>query len=108
LQRLSGQRQLGDLQFAPLEEKNIHPLQNALSKVEQLRGVSYDLKDFGKHEIGVIEEEVGQVVPEVVSYEKNGKHATGVDYSRLTASLIEAVKQQQTQIVGQQKQIALQ
>jgi hypothetical protein len=87
---------------------NIHPLQNALSKVEQLRGVSYDLKDSGKHEIGVIAEEVGQVVPEVVSYEKNGKDATGVDYSRLTALLIEAVKQQQKQVVAQQKQIALQ
>jgi hypothetical protein len=87
---------------------NIHPLENALSKIEQLRGVSYDLKDSGKHEIGVIAEEVGQVVPEVVSYEKNGKDATGVDYSRLTALLIEAVKQQQKQITAQQKQIALQ
>jgi Chaperone of endosialidase/Head domain of trimeric autotransporter adhesin len=70
---------------------NIHPLQNALNKVEQLRGVSYDLKDSGKHEIGVIAEEVGAVVPEVVSYEENGKDARGVDYSRLTALLIEAV-----------------
>ena len=66
---------------------NIHLLENALSKVEQLRGVSYDLKDSGKHEIGVIAEEVGQVVPEVVSYENNGKDARGVDYSRLTALL---------------------
>jgi trimeric autotransporter adhesin len=87
---------------------NIHPLQDALGKVEQLRGVSYDRKDSGKHEIGVIAEEVGQIVPEVVSYEKNGKDAAGVDYSRLTALLIEAVKQQQVQILGQQKQIALQ
>jgi hypothetical protein len=77
---------------------NIHPVENALSKVERLRGVSYDLKDSGKHEIGVIAEEVGQVVPEVVSYEQNGKDATGVDYSRLTALLIEAVKQQQREI----------
>ena len=84
---------------------NIHLLENALSKVEQLRGVSYDLKDSGKHEIGVIAEEVGQVVPEVVSYEKNGKDARGVDYSKLTALLIEAVKQQQKQITQQQNQI---
>jgi trimeric autotransporter adhesin len=84
---------------------NIHPLQNALGKVEQLRGVSYDLKDSGKHEIGVIAEEVGQVVPEVVTYEENGKDARGVDYSRLTALLIEAVKLQQKQIATQQSQI---
>lgn len=86
-------------------KKNVHPLQNALSKVEQLRGVSYDLKESGKHEIGVIAEEVGQVVPEVVSYEKNGKDATGVDYSRLTALLIEATKEQQALIRKQQQQI---
>jgi len=87
---------------------NIHPLQNALSKVEQLRGVSYDLKDSGEHEIGVIAEEVGKVVPEVVSYEDNGKDARGVDYSRLTALLIEATKEQQALIRKQQQQIRAQ
>jgi hypothetical protein len=81
---------------------NIQPLHNALRMVEQLRGVSYELKDSGKHEIGVIAEEVGAVVPEVVTYEENGKDARGVDYSRLTALLIEAVKQQQRQIRQQQ------
>jgi hypothetical protein len=84
---------------------NIKTLPDALAKVEQLRGVSYDLKDSGKHEIGVIAEEVGRVVPEVVSYEKNGRDATGVDYSRLTALLIEATKEQQALIRKQQQQI---
>jgi hypothetical protein len=84
---------------------NIHPLTDALGKVEHLRGVSYDLKASGKHEIGVIAEEVGEVVPEVVSYEANKKDAQGVDYSRLTALLIEAVKQQQTQLAAQQSQL---
>jgi trimeric autotransporter adhesin len=79
---------------------NIKTLPDALSKVEQLRGVSYDLKDSGKHEVGVIAEEVGAVVPEVVTYEENGKDARGVDYSRLTALLIEAVKQQQREIAA--------
>jgi hypothetical protein len=85
---------------------NIQPLQNALGMVNRMRGVSYDLKDSGKHEIGVIAEEVGEVVPEVVSYEENGRDARGVDYSRLTALLIEAVKQQGLQIKTQQQQIA--
>ena len=85
---------------------NIQPLDDALDKVEQLRGVSYNLKDSGKHEIGVIAEEVGAVVPELVSYEENGKDARGVDYSRLTALLIEAVKQQQEQIAQQRMQIS--
>jgi hypothetical protein len=84
---------------------NIRTLRGALTKVEQLRGVSYDLKDSGKHEVGVIAEEVGAVVPEVVSWDKNGKDAEGVDYSRLTALLIEAAKEQQALIHQQQEQI---
>lgn len=84
---------------------NIQPLRGVLAKIEQLRGVSYDLKDSGKHEIGVIAEEVGAVVPEVVTYEDNGKDARGVDYSRLTALLIEATKEQQRLIHKQQQQI---
>ena len=73
-----------------------------MDKVERLRGVSYDLKSNGKHEIGVIAEEVGQVVPEIVEWDKNGKDANGVDYTRLTALLIEAVKQQQREITHKQ------
>src|SRR5208337_199886 len=87
---------------------NIETLHGALAKVEQLRGVSYDRKDSGKHEIGVIAEEVGAVVPEVVSWEKNGKDASGVDYARLTALLIEATKEQEKLIEKEQKQISLQ
>jgi trimeric autotransporter adhesin len=84
---------------------NIQTLPDALATVKQLRGVSYDRKDTGKHEIGVIAEEVGKVLPELVSYEKNGQDASGVDYSRLTAVLIEAVKQQQAGIARALRQI---
>jgi hypothetical protein len=87
---------------------NIQTLHGALDKVQQLRGVSYDLKASGKHEVGVIAEEVGAVVPEVVSWEKNGRDAQGVDYSRLTALLIEATKEQQALIQKQQEQIKAQ
>jgi hypothetical protein len=68
---------------------NIQTLHGALSKVEQLRGVSYESKASRKHEVGVIAEEVGAVVPEIVTWEKNGTDAQSVDYARLTALLIE-------------------
>ena len=87
---------------------NIQTLPDALDKVERLRGVSYTLKANGKHEIGVIAEEVGAVVPEVVTYEKNGVDARSVDYTRLTALLIEAAKEQQKLIQQQQRQIQAQ
>ncbi|MGO9124804.1 MAG: tail fiber domain-containing protein [Terriglobales bacterium] len=87
---------------------NIQPLHGALGKVEQLRGVSYDLKASGKHEVGVIAEEVGVVVPEVVSWDRNGKDAQGVHYGRLTALLIEATKEQQREIQRQQAVLSMQ
>jgi len=54
--------------------------------------------------VGVIAEEVGAVIPEVVTWEKNGKDAQSVDYGRLTALLIEATKEQQALIRKQQEQ----
>ena len=83
----------------------VKTLSNALSRVDRLRGVSYDLKDDGTHEIGLIAEEVGEVVPEIVTYEANGKDARGVDYGRLTALLIEAVKEQQRDIMRTRTQL---
>ena len=75
-------------------------------KVERLRGVSFDWKQKGGgHDIGLIAEEVGEVIPEVVSYAENGKDAIGLGYARLTAVLIEAVKEQQSQIRELQAEI---
>jgi hypothetical protein len=82
---------------------NIQPIEEALAKVERLRGVSFDWKENGGHDIGLIAEEVGEVVPEVVAYEENGKDARSLDYARLTAVLIEAVKEQQRVIEGLKK-----
>ena len=79
-------------------KSNIHTLQGALGKVQKLRGVEYTYTANGHHDVGMIAEEVGKVVPEVVSYEPDGKDARGIDYARLTALLVEAVKQQQTEI----------
>jgi hypothetical protein len=84
---------------------NIQPLEDALQKVEQLQGVSYDRKSDGKHEIGVVAEDVDQVVPEVVSHDPKTHEAQGVDYSRLAALLIEAVKSQQAEIQQLKAQI---
>jgi hypothetical protein len=84
---------------------NIQPLEGSLEKVMELQGVSYDQREGGKHDIGLIAEDVGRVVPEVVAYEDNGVDARSIDYARLTALLIEAAKEQQTTIAGLQAQI---
>ena len=77
---------------------NIKPIDDPLEKVRQLRGVSFDWKADDKHDIGLIAEEVGEVIPEVVAYESNGEDAKSVDYARIVAVLIEAVKAQQKEI----------
>jgi hypothetical protein len=85
---------------------NIQTLQGALEKVRRLRGVSFDWKESKKRDIGLIAEEVGEVVPEVVSYEANGKDAKGVSYDHLVGLLIEAVKEQQLQIEALTRRVA--
>jgi hypothetical protein len=84
---------------------DIRPLEGALGKVRSLRGVSYQSVGTGKKSIGLIAEEVGQIVPEVVQYEENGRDARSLDYSRLVALLVEAIKEQQEQIANGQAQI---
>jgi hypothetical protein len=77
---------------------NIQTLTGALGMIERLRGVSYERKETGRHDIGLIAEEVGAVLPEIVEYESNKEDAKSIDYARLVAVLIEAVKEQQTEI----------
>jgi hypothetical protein len=76
-------------------KRNIQSIDDPLDKVLALRGVYFDWDEEhgGKHSIGMIAEEVGQVLPEIVSYEENGVDARGMDYSKLTPLLVEAVKE---------------
>ncbi|PKN88826.1 MAG: hypothetical protein CVU51_03125 [Deltaproteobacteria bacterium HGW-Deltaproteobacteria-1] len=80
---------------------NIRTYENALETVKKLRGVSFDWKDSGKPSVGLIAEEVDQVIPEVVAH--NDKDATGVNYDSLVGVLVEAVKEQEVKLEKQQK-----
>jgi hypothetical protein len=84
---------------------NIQPLRGALGKIERLQGVSYERKSDGKREIGVVAEDVDPIVPEVVSHDPETHEVQGVDYARLVALLIEAVKSQQAEIERLNKRI---
>jgi len=72
---------------------NIEPISDPLGKLAQLRGVYYDWDEQhgGQHDVGMIAEEVGKVLPEIVNYEENGYDAIGMDYSKMTPLLVEAV-----------------
>jgi len=75
-------------------KRNIQPIDDPLHMLAQLRGVYYDwdAEHGGHHDLGMIAEEVGAVLPEIVNYEENGIDAIGMDYSKLTPLLVEAVK----------------
>lgn len=92
-------------------KKNISPIDNALSKVEQLRGVMYEwradeFKDKGLDttpQIGLIAQEVEKIFPQLVGTDNAGFKS--VEYSKVVAVLIEAIKDQQKIIASQRTEI---
>jgi hypothetical protein len=81
-------------------KENIEPIEGALDKVNALQGVSFNLiATPEKREIGLIAQDVEPVVPEIMqvfqTHDEEGR-ASGtklaLDYPKLTALLIEAVK----------------
>jgi hypothetical protein len=85
---------------------NITPIENPLQKVLQLRGVNFDWKttefparSFSENRsVGFIAQEVEKVLPEVVQTEKNAEGYKSVQYDKVVALLVEAIKDQQKQI----------
>ena len=88
-------------------KKNLTPIDHPVEKVKAIRGVyfDWDQEHGGQHDVGMIAEEVGRVLPEIVVYEQNGIDASGMDYSKITPLLLEAIKAQQEEIESQQKEI---
>ena len=78
---------------------NIEQIDGALEKVQAIRGVSFtrnDTEDDRRH-VGVIAQEVEKVLPEVVKENKD-TGIKSVAYANMVGLLIEAIKEQQTQI----------
>jgi len=75
-------------------KENVTPIANALATVLLLDGVHYNRKSSGAYETGLIAEEVEKIAPELVSTQGQ----KSIQYSRLTAYLIEAVKDLEKQL----------
>ena len=78
-------------------KRSITPLDHALDKVVQLVGVNYIRKDTKKEEVGLIAEEVVKILPELVATDEKGK-PQGIQYTKLTAYLIECIKELKAEI----------
>ncbi len=90
---------------------NLIPLTNVLLNLEKIRGVYYNWKPEvqnipgrdNRRQIGVIAQELEKVYPELVYTNKKGYKT--VDYTKLSAILIEAVKELQIQIIKHQNDV---
>jgi hypothetical protein len=108
----SGFVNTSDLRF----KEDIQPIDNALDKITQLNGVYFKwnqeyrerLKRSSSEErqVGLVAQQVREVIPEIVAKmrDQEAGEYLAVDYNRLVPVLIQAIKEQQTQICEQQEQ----
>lgn len=73
---------------------NVVVIDNPLDKVLQLRGVNFDWKEDNRPSMGVIAQEVEEILPQLV----HGHETKTVNYNGLIGLLIECVKKQQEEI----------
>jgi hypothetical protein len=84
-------------------KENITPIDSPLNKITKIGGYTYDWKEENKiehgyegNDIGVIAQEIEEVLPQLVQTRESGYKA--VKYDKLVALLIEGIKEQQSQI----------
>jgi hypothetical protein len=75
-------------------KENIRKIDNPIDKIVKIDGVRFDWKSDNKPSMGVIAQNIEEVLPELVS----GEESKTVNYNGIIGLLIECVKTQQEQI----------
>ena len=75
-------------------KENIQKIDNPIDKIVRIDGVTFDWKSDNKPSMGVIAQNIEEVLPELV----NGEDSKSVNYNGIIGLLIECVKTQQEQI----------
>ncbi|WP_307988343.1 tail fiber domain-containing protein [uncultured Pseudomonas sp.] len=70
-------------------------MKNATDTLLQIQGVTFDWKDGGRKDIGVLAQNVQKVYPQLVREDNNQLR---VDYEKLVAPLIESVREMDARI----------
>ena len=86
-------------------KENIVTINSALEKVTQLRGVTYTRKDTDDKstKVGVIAQEVLEVLPEVVEKDDEGMYS--VAYGNMAGVFIEAIKELKAEVDSLKEQL---
>lgn len=95
---------IGDVIAFSTSDKNLKDnltlISNPIEKIQKIGGYEFDWNDkqdvYEGHDVGVIAQEIEEVLPELVQTRDNGYKA--VKYDKIVALLIEAIKDQQKQI----------
>jgi hypothetical protein len=83
-------------------KENIRPVEGASELVSKLEGVHFTWKSNGQETVGVIAQQIEEHLPQLV---QTGEDYKSVNYNGLIGVLIEAVKEQGTQIAALQTEI---
>lgn len=89
-------------------KQDITPLTDCLSQVSRMMPVKYTRRADGRTEIGLIAQDVQQVVPEVVResfQDQDGEQMLGVQYGNLVSVLIGAIQDLHEQSENQKREI---
>lgn len=96
--------------FASSDKKlkdNIIPISNALQKIIKIGGYEFDWnknqKTYEGHDVGVIAQEIKEVLPEVVTEKKDGY--LGVRYEKIVPLLIEGIKELTNKVESLEQEI---
>ena len=85
-------------------KSNIAPFVSGLGLIKKLRPVSFNWKEGGMLDIGLVAEDVAAIEPLLTTRNDKGE-VEGVKYNRVAVVLINAVKEQQEQIEAQNRTI---
>ncbi len=82
-------------------KENVSVIDNALEKVNQLKGITYDLKSDGNRLTGLVAQDLQEVLPEAVYKTKNVKteeEHLAIRYGNTVGLLVEAIKDLSKQV----------
>ncbi len=94
---LNSIRQIAACSSSLRYKTNLAPYRHGLDFIARLQPISFTWKDGGMLDLGFGAEDVAKVDPLLAVYDKDGR-VEGVKYDRISAVLVNAVKEQQTQI----------
>ena len=81
-------------------KENIEVIDNALDKVKQLKGITYDLKSDGNRLTGLVAQDLEKVLPEAVYTAKNleDEEHLAIRYGNTVGLLVEAIKELEARV----------